>query len=87
MTSREYEAAMASLVNQIDAISDSLSDVSNSLDKLSMVDPNISADIAEVITFENCNEIAWHLMNTSHLNEAGKALFNELKYYMRETHE
>ncbi len=70
MTKRELENKLADLNNQFSYLIEKIEDLDSTF------------DIAESITFENSHDIAHILMTTSELNEAGRALYQELKYYI-----
>jgi len=69
MTKKDFEARLASISSELEYLA-------------TEVELDDSNDIANAISFKNSNEIAYLLMNTSELNEAGVALFRELKYYI-----
>ena len=70
MNRSDFEARLASISNELSYLADEgiLTDE--------------SSEIAEMITFENSNEIAYHLMNTAASHEAAAALYEEMQYWM-----
>ena len=70
MTKRELEDKLADVNNQFSYLIEKIEDLDSTF------------DIAESITFDNSHDIAHILMNTAELNEAGRALYQELKYYI-----